>query len=53
MRDSTSYLTSLKTNPFELVDFTTTSTSDLEIVIKRVRNANADDVILGYNFLLN
>lgn len=41
------------TNPFELVDFTTTSTSDLEIVIKRVRNANADDVILGYNFLLN
>lgn len=27
--------------------------TNLEIVIKRVRNANADDVILGYNFLLN
>lgn len=38
-------------NPFELVDFTTTSSSDLTIVIKRVRNAKADNVILGYNFL--
>ena len=39
------------TNPFELVDFTTTSSSDLTVVIKRVRNAFADNVVLGYNFL--
>lgn len=39
-------------NPFELVDFIAPSSSDLTIVIKRVRNAKADNVILGYNFLL-
>lgn len=38
-------------NPFELVDFTTTSSADLTIVIKRVRNAKSDNVILGYSFL--
>lgn len=39
------------TNPFELVDFTTTSSSNLKVVIKRVRNSGTDKVILGYNFL--
>lgn len=38
-------------NPFELVEFTTNSSANLTIVIKRIRNAQADNVILGYNFL--
>lgn len=41
------------TNPFELVDFTSYSSSDLTIVIKRVRNSNSDNIILGYNFLID
>lgn len=38
-------------NPFELVGFTTNSSTDLTIVIKRIRNAQVDNVILGYNLL--
>ena len=38
-------------NPFELVEFTTNSSTDLTIVIKRIRNAQVDNVILGYNLL--
>ena len=36
-------------NPFELVDFTTSSSNDLTIVIKRKRNAGTDQIALGYN----
>lgn len=36
-------------NPFELVDFTTSSSNDLTIVIKRKRNAGGDQIALGYN----
>jgi len=39
-------------NPFEIVDFTAQNSSDLKIVIKRVRNSGFDNVILGYNFLI-
>jgi hypothetical protein len=38
-------------NPFEVVDFVTTSNAPLKIVIKRYRNTigQGDNVILGYN----
>ena len=34
-------------NSFELVEFTTNSSTDLTIVIKRIRNVQVDNVILG------
>ncbi len=37
-------------DPFEVVDFVTSSNSDLTIVILRYANSGADDVILGYSF---
>lgn len=37
-------------DPFEMVDFTTSSNSDLTIVIYRFANSGDDDVILGYSF---
>lgn len=37
-------------NPFEVVDFVSTSNSDLEIVIKRYSNSGVGDVALGYSF---
>ena len=36
-------------NPFEIVDFTTTSGSDLTIEIERCANSGDDNVILGYS----
>lgn len=35
-------------NPFEVVDFTTTSNADLTIEIYRYANSGSDNVILGY-----
>ena len=35
-------------NPFEVVDFTTTSNADLKIEIYRYANSGTDNVILGY-----
>ena len=35
-------------NPFEVVDFTTTSNANLTIVIHRFANSGSDNVILGY-----
>lgn len=35
-------------NPFEVVDFTTTSNADLTIEIYRYANSGTDNVILGY-----
>jgi len=37
-------------NPFEVVDFITTSNNDLQIVIKRFSNSGVGDVALGYSF---
>lgn len=37
-------------DPFEVVDFTTQSDADLEIVIERYANSGDDKVILGYSF---
>ena len=37
-------------DPFEVVDFTTSSSSDLTIEILRYANSGDDDVILGYSF---
>ena len=37
-------------DPFEVVDFTTTSNADLTIEILRYANSGDDDVILGYSF---
>lgn len=37
-------------NPFEVVDFTTTSSSDLTVEIHRYANSGSDNVILGYSF---
>ena len=36
-------------NPFEVVDFTTSSASDLTIIIKRYANSGSGKVALGYN----
>lgn len=36
-------------NPFEVVDFTTTSSADLTIEIHRFANSGDDNVILGYS----
>lgn len=36
-------------NPFEVVDFTTNSNSNLRIVINRYANSGSDNVILGYS----
>lgn len=38
-------------NPFELVDFTAPTSGNLTIRIKRYRNSQSDNVLLGYNFL--
>ena len=35
-------------DPFEMVEFTTTSNANLEIVIERYRNSGVGDVKLGY-----
>ncbi|MCQ2124871.1 MAG: S8 family peptidase [Fibrobacter sp.] len=40
-------------NPFEVVDFFTTSSSDLIVKIKRYSNSGMGDVVLGYNFWHN
>ncbi len=37
-------------DPFEVVDFTTSSNADLTITIYRFANSGDDDVILGYSF---
>ena len=37
-------------DPFEVVDFTTTTNADLTIEIVRYANSGNDDVILGYSF---
>ena len=37
-------------DPFEVVDFTTSSNADLTIEIYRYANSGDDDVILGYSF---
>lgn len=36
-------------NPFEVVDFTTSSSSNLKIRIKRYANSGSGNVVLGYN----
>ena len=36
-------------NPFEVVDFVTTSNADLTIEIKRYSNSGSDNVVLGYS----
>lgn len=39
------------TNPFELVDFVAPKSGGISVWIKRKRNSQSDNIVLGYNFL--